>query len=942
MNPTGHRDLLDRLGVLRRQLRRGRFFAALGFVAAGALGFVLVAGLSDFFAGWETPARLVLVGLGLALLAAATGLAWRRACATPLAEVARRADRSTGDARRGIAAAVDLADSADDGEESPLHRHLAGLAVARARERLASVPAADLLPAQERRAPWRRALAALLVVGLVVAIHPRAAAVVASRLARPWAELAPYSPWRFDFGGGETPAVIYGKEADLSVRISGPPSSAPVELLLRPADGGEAERLPTFRESGMGHSRKIEGVTRPLEFAFAIGRARSEWRRLEVLYQPRLESASIETKPPAYSRLAGARFDLGTGDLRALRGTAVRLVAVSNRPLSGGSLEGRAPAGATGGEVLRRVEAASPEPGATSAVFDWRVEEDLVWTLDLVDVRGGRMEEPVLFVQQLVPDEKPEVSLVEPGPFVFATPESELRFVWEASDDFGLDRLDLVRSAGRFRERAASLPGGAGEKLHRVEQPVSLASLGVRPGQTLEYLVEARDRNPSLLGVSASPATKVQIISEEEYAAGIRLRTTLEEFAARYRALRETLESVLESLEALAAAPEGDAREEALRRAAAAHREAIEWFGAFAEDFPAFATDPLLNELSGGLRDELEANLAELGDPAAASDPAKAAALAEQLAARLRPGAGKLAEEAANAERLVAIASVMEMAAEIEAIHGEQRDLSERLGRLAREMALGQTDNRNEVPGLRARQMRNRERLARIEAELPDRLEQLPEEAAPLREGAEKVLEQLRTLEVSGQMGESVDQAGEGKVPGAAAAAALALANLDQILAKGDDDFSRICQGGTPGFCSGDGVAAQALAQMLGALRQRAAQGGGSGPGGDGGMGLAFGAVGGSGSAMQGIQLDVPLIGPPRVQLSRPPSGGGGRSEPGREGKGGDRIEETDEETLPVGEAAGASGQGWSPEDVPAKYRRAVTRFFSDESDSAPADSPQP
>lgn len=936
-------ELLAGLEQLGLRMRRGRFIAALGWVATVMLGFFLLAGISDFLVGWERPVRLGITLSAGVLFALAVSLAWLRAMATPLAEVAQRADTRLGDRRQRLSLALDLSAS-DDSARTPLHRHLAGLALADAAHRLPEVNGADLLDKPERQLPWRRSLLVLLVIALAAALHPRAAGVVSGRLLQPWAELAPYSPWRFQFPDGDTaPRVIYGKDAELQVGIEGPRHSAPVELLLRSPDGNTVDRLPTFRD-GNTHSRKIEGVTRPLQYAFTIGRARSEWRELEILYQPRLAQAAIEMNPPSYSRLAPSRFEIGGGDLRALRGTAVRLSVESNRPLSGGILEGRAQGG---GEVLRRIDATQlAGAGAKQVEFDWQVEDELVWTLDLIDVQGARMKEPLLFVQQVIPDEKPDISMVEPGPFVFATPESELRLVWDVRDDLGLDRLDLVRAAGRFRERAAPVSEGAGEKQVRLERRVPLADLGVRPGQSLEYLVEARDRNPSLLGVAVSPATKVKIISEEEYAERLRIRTTLEEFANRYRALREVLDSVLRSLEDMASAGTADALEAARKQALAEHKEALGWFQAFAKDFPAFATDAMLNELSGGIVDELEANLAEL-DEEGSSDPAGAAELARRLAERLRPGADALIREGDKAEEISAIAAVMEMGAELEAVHREQGEISDRLGRLAREMALGITDNRSEVPALRERQLNTRERLARIESELPARLEALPESASGFRKNATRVLEQLEALEVGGQMGSSVNQAGEGKVPGAAEASALALANLDQILGTEDNDFTRICKGGEPGFCSGEGVAATTLAQMLAALRARAGGAGkggtqpGSGSGQDAGM--AFGATGGSGYSMQGIQMNIPLLGPARLDLSRPPAGGA-TALPQELRGGGSAVENTatDSATLPRGETSKAGGRGWSPDQIPLRYRGAVSRFFSESSLSETSDPSRP
>lgn len=928
-------DFLSQLEKTGTGLRKGYFTSSMGKVAAGLLLLVVAIGITDYVVGWEVPMRQVFAWLVAALILGGSFLAWRRAVNVPLPVIATRADLANGDPRREVSAALDIANGSrgeSKGENGSLHDYLSGLLIERAAGSLAGLPPERLFSRSECLRAWRIAAwtgAALLILAL---FHPRATAVIANRLFQPSSELPPYSPYRFT-PVEEVPRVVFGKEASLAMEIEGPPFSGDVELLVRPLGGGKIDRLPTFRETSTRYSRKLDGVTAPVEFAFSMGRARSAWYQLEVIYQPRLEGAAVVLSPPAYSRLPESRFSLGAEDLRGLRGTRVSLVAESNRPLSGGVLEGRAPQGR---EVVQRVEAEAAMNEDKKVTFEWEIDADLVWTLDLTDIRGGRMEETVNLAQRLIPDEKPVIDLVEPGPFIFATPESEVKLAWEVEDDLGLDRVEWLRSAERFRDRVRSLPEGAGEKRVRIERSTLLGNLGVKPGQTLEFLLEARDRNPSLLGIGTSPAANIRIISEEEYGAQIRLRTTLEEFSGRYEALREKLRSAQTSLEALAeAARSGDsARTDAARATAIqAQEDAAEWFKAFASDFPAFATDKGLNELSGDLHGELQRNLSELRNEKDWSDPEKAAALANALKERLDPGVAQLEEQSAAAAEITTLGAVMEMAAELEAIHEEQRDISHRLDRIARELALGRTDSRGDLPSLRARQRSNHERLAEVEQKLAERLPSLPASAESLRSGAEKVLEMLGELQVGKQMADSASQAGEGKVPGAAEDAALALANLDQILAQQKNDFSSICQGGEPGFCTGEGVAEQTLAQMLEALRgrSRSRTAGNGGTGGAGG-GSGIGGLGGSGTTMQGIQLDIPLIGPARVILSRPPGGMGGRGkDPG--GTSSSLRDEATAGALPAGETEAPQGRAWTPEDIPPKYRDAVGRFFSEASE---------
>jgi hypothetical protein len=234
---------------------------------------------------------------------------------------------------------------------------------------------------------------------------------------------------------------------------------------------------------------------------------------------------------------------------------------------------------------------------------------------------------------------------------------------------------------------------------------------------------------------------------------------------------------------------------------------------------------------------------------------------------------------------------------------------------------------------LRQRQQANQERIARVQRDLPERLEKLPESHAKMREGARRVLDQLDLLQVQKQMGDAVTKSAGGQLTGAAADSVLARANLDQILGDPNDDFCKMCQGGTPGFCMGNGMAQQTLAQMLAALRSRS-QGGnkqGQAPG-SGGAG-GFGAVGGSGAAMSGIQLEIPLMGPARVSLRNSPQQSGGRraGDPKDPSATARQTQTAAQSDLPASAAPKSSGQAWKPEDVPPKYREAVKKYFTTE-----------
>jgi hypothetical protein len=940
-------ELQKRLVALRDEMRARLRLRGWLTALAVWLGLALLLGLLDAAVGFETGGRKVMAGLLLVTAVAGFALAWLQSRRIHTGEAAARVDALTGD-RRGLArigsdlAALRAAPGADS-----LEAYLTRRALHDALEKVKNLsPSALVTPGDLRRAGIALG-AALGVLAGVTLWQPAPTWLVTQRLFLPERELPPYSPYQFLLDPAE-PKVIYGKALAVSAEITGASlEDAEVQLLTRPAGSrgsAEVDRLPVFREAGQRYGQKLEGVTSPLEIAFAIGRARSAWLPVEILWQPQLEKSEVTITPPSYARRKVQTGAL-TGEVRGLRGSTVVLRLTSNRPLSGGVLEAREE---NSPEVVEKVSGRPLTSDMRTVEFRWDIARDCRWTVDLRDIRGTRMAEPVRFAQRVVPDEKPTIDLISPGPVAMATPSTALQLEWQVGDDLGLDRASWVRTADGFRDRVTEFPAAGGETTFQIRREIQLASLGVKPGQMLEFFVEARDRNPSLMGVSSSQPARVQIISEEDYAAQIQTRTTIEEFAARYQVLREALDAAAASLEALAEAAKTGDREkmEAARQTALnQQRRAAQWFGDFADDFPAFATDKELSELSGDLQEELEKNAADLEGDSGWTDPAKAGELAKKLRERLQPGSDRLDEQEGQAEELAKIARVAEMAAELQAIHQEQREVAEDLARFAEELALGITTNRHQVPGLRLRQLRNEERLREVEEKLPERLADLPPEAAELKEGAEKVLEGLKTFDVAKQMGDAAAKIASGNLLAASNDALLARGNLDQILGQPDNPFCEMCQGRLPGgMGTGGAMQQQALAQMMAALQRRAAGQGGQAGGGAGEGGQGFGAKGGSGSSMSGTQLPIPLIGPPRLQLNGPNriGGSGEQSGEGPGGRGAAGVPETAGSALPGSEVHTGAGGAPSLDEVPMKYRDAVKNYFSNDAPAEPAAPPTP
>ena len=823
-------------------------------------------------------------------------------------------DTNAGDGRRSARLALDLAQHPPAGETG---RALASLAVERAASTLATTALTAALPVRRLKRSLCISLPLLAVTaGTLLATWPVSRQIL-QRFRHPHADLPPYSPHTFKVLP-DKPSVLYGGTLDLRVEIGGPDPRGEVRLLTRSGTGTRAE-LPCFREDVRRFAQKLNAVREPVEVAFALGRARSPWIPVDIVYDPRITRATLRAQPPAYSGKPARESTAGDGPLRELAGTLVELQVFSNRPLAGGELTLTPSQG-----DVRRVTGQPAGPDRVS--FAWTLETDATAEVRVTDPRGLVCQEPLTFRQAVVPDEPPRVSLREPRRFALATPAAKLKIDVSAEDDLGLARVDWVRALTGYRDR--SLPLGPVPVSTRLEESreIDLGPLGVEPGQTLEFYLEATDTNPDGSGRVLSDLARVKIISEADYAKMLRERMTLRDFTGRYRAASGAVKSVREGIAGLrktvqaakAGAPEVTTGLEALRTRTGA---AADLMKTLFEDFPVYELDEQSQALIGEValllaatRDDVKKLKAEDGGL-----DARLAALED----RLREPERQLAKKEEEAEEVARVARLLQLARAFPALIGEQQWVVRRMERYPDPAAL------RDAATFRS--------LARAQREVESRLTSFVTE---LRERAEDV----KTIPGAEKFGKDAyafaDKIDAAQIPPVMNTAAVAGDNHDgrvlldaardalerllKLLEEPDNEFASACRGQQPGEGQG-----QRNGRTLGQLGE--------------GMGLAQGA--GQGDSLDGYALgantplNTPVYGPERTRFdSEAPTGTRTAQNPSRNGRAERVLSEPGAETGGNESATAGTAGGVRLERTPEKYRDAVRRYFAEE----PAPEPVP
>lgn len=908
--------------------KNGLLLVALGIGLIALIAGGMLLGLGDLALALPKMARIIL-GIGVILLSlAALIYSSRLLLKSGSAESALSADSQTSSSRRLISSASSLPEDSS----SPLQEFLSNRLREEARGELENIKTSERLPLKHLKSTGFILAGLFLLLICFLLLNFRATSTTMARLLNPTADIAPWSPLVFTLTP-EDSSVIYGDDLSVQAAITGGEIKHPVECLIRDPKTGEIKSLSPLRDSKGRHVRTFKEVVEPFEISFSTGKARSAWKSIDVLLQPLLLTVEAETTPPAYTRKEPLRWEVKGTELKTLRGSLVKLIISSNRPLSGGSLtitqdDGRSQSATT------KISGVPVEGNNKQCLFTWEATHSGILKAEVRDILGTACKSPLELTFLSEEDASPTLQLTSPSNYIQATPDAELKLEGYAEDDHGLRKVNLVRALVGLRDRPEELVNSINDADFYFNQDLKLKELGVDPGQSLELYLEGYDHNPNLMGVSTSDIVKVDIISHEDYAQRLRYETTLKQFMARYKAVAKEMKKVRDSLDKLEElSSEGTLEEfqEALKESKDAHESAKKLLDKISEDFQAFDHEADLKAAADEVADALEQNIAHIEN----FNPEMTRGDYEQVLRQMQNAVGSPMDSMQtvleDADLLQQVGEVLEKAAEFNRLVESQRSLVTRLSTIAKEVYLGNTQNTAQLKPLALTQERNREALENLTEELAETIKDFPEELAEMKRGTEAFLEKYESLDIPSAMNRASSAARDGQSNTSAKAAILALELMEQLMEEGDN-FGEMCQGNMPGSCTGgacEGLGST-MSQLLESLIAQALSrngmgskpGSGSSPG--GGVGMSP-----SGFATQGFERQIPVFGPDRLAFESSVKSQSG--EGGENGSTPKKKENAVAESNSVrpDEHRDASTADTPEFKVPEKYRQALKVYFT-------------
>lgn len=706
---------------LKRLLRRYRLLVLLkglsAFLTVFLLGMFLVMGLDRIFIIDKLPRW----GLSLAVWTASAFALWRFLI-SPLARVldpaalAASVEADHPELAEELSSSVELVTSSDR-REFRGSDELINAVVSSADHHSRSVDFTRVVHTERARRLALVALFLLLLTGFLWVLWKADFSRTFARFAAPWTNLARVSSTELGVLPGDV-LVARGDSQLITavVREGAVPSNCWLYLRTSPLAPWTRLRMES-QESGQ-FSHLLANVDTGLEYHLRAGDALTQDYTLSVADRPAVASIDVAYDFPPYTGLSRRTERDADGDLRAVVDSSATLTFHTNKPLTQGQVEivkiVPPPAGSTLPSEARSTLPLQPVgPLQYSATL--KLDADGSYTLALRDENGFANSDSRSRRITAVPDASPLVEITEPYKTLILPRPQPVDLALRVEDDFNVAKVELVFEVNNSPARRKELPlKGLGSSQVADRYQWMLVSLGLRPGDTIRYSVEASDNHPGQPNVGASQTQFIRIsyadLAQEQAAR----EQVLQQMREQLNRLIDALKQARDKEDALVKAAEADAPKDPSQpqnqRAAQNQLEAAQQTSK--KLAAALSKDPVFNVLKPTADEIAQTHIPNAKSELAKMDPAKKPSESRQPLDNARTETQNALDKAEAMQRQV------EELAKLDQERMKLADLSNKEANLAQETA------KNE-----AAEPQKADDLANQQQNLQDQLNQMMKDA---------------------------------------------------------------------------------------------------------------------------------------------------------------------------------------------------------------------
>lgn len=289
-------------------------------------------------------------------------------------------------------------------------------------------------------------------------------------------------------------------------------------LMLRHDDLDETQHITVDASGEQANllTHQVKAAEHNLQFRFRAGDGETDWQSVTVVDRPEITGIRFRAIPPAWTNTDPVEFNELPEKAAIIEGSLLEVDVLPRTTVE---------------QVAFHLNNGTPHPLSSSdgRWYQYRttLDEDLTFRAVLTESHGLENKHPPVCRIRVYHDQAPTVSIVSPDEEMAARPDDVIDIKYNASDDFGITKAELViydedDTGGAPRERQViDIPLNHQQNATEVSGSVALdlAQLNLEHGSALSYSVRVYDNHQSsaTAGPSGAPTDQPAASAAEEH-----------------------------------------------------------------------------------------------------------------------------------------------------------------------------------------------------------------------------------------------------------------------------------------------------------------------------------------------------------------------------------------------------------------------------------------
>ena len=469
----GYTELQSKILDARRVWKRSLFWTGAAIVIIGLLAILIGESIVDWLMPLPSTVRVAMLA---GIVIAVVYLLYRHIiqplkASLTLRDVALNVEEKHPNLEDRLVSAVQFGSRESD---DPIESHMLQRLLEDTTKRIKGIDfKATIDHSRTRKYVRYSRLSNWLQCGLLTLLFPTEIQTSLMRVLVPWEKTKPILSTKVDVSPGNA-RILIGKSLPIDVIVTGKSADKATLTYYSKDNPPTADSDGSSKEINMlqnpddkrGFAYELFNIETEMEYSVTVNETTSDRYTIEVFEMPRVVDISVAYTYPEYTGLTPV-IQQGSGDVQAVVGSTAEIRITANKAIQKATFTHQTSNTEPIIDGINEEKEVTPDsPEMTIAdgnilTKTLQVTEDGKYSVELLCIDNFNNEIPIEYNIKANPDNAPEVVIKEPGRDVKASILEEVKIVAEATDDFGVEQLNLMYrvGAGELQELLMESPG---------------------------------------------------------------------------------------------------------------------------------------------------------------------------------------------------------------------------------------------------------------------------------------------------------------------------------------------------------------------------------------------------------------------------------------------------------------------------------------------------